>query len=136
MLTSTLRNGMKAYHTFACLPQGPSRRAKCCWETRTPRDMASLFHAQQGRPGRASNISEGVHHDLRSPTVNLATHHLALMMSLSELMRKPTVDRQYWVGQRLQRMHSTRKTPGESQDCQVCYQEACCCQETCCQGGG
>ena len=46
------------------------------------------------------------------PTAKLATHHLTLMMSLSELVRKPRVDRQFWGGQRLQRAHSTRKTPG------------------------
>ena len=47
------------------------------------------------------------------PTANLATHHLIFMMPLGEHVRKPQVDRKYWVGKRLQRAHSTRKTPGE-----------------------
>ena len=46
------------------------------------------------------------------PIAKLATHHLTLMMPLSELVRKPRVDRQFWGGSRLQGVHSTRKTPG------------------------
>ena len=72
-------------------------------------------------------------------TANLASHHLTLMMSLSELVRKPRVDRKWLVGQRLQRIQPANKHRGGSLYYQVCYQEAfCCCwcQETYCRGGG
>ena len=46
------------------------------------------------------------------PTATPATHHLTLVVSHSELVRKLQVDQQYWVGQKKYREYSTRKTPG------------------------
>ena len=47
------------------------------------------------------------------PTAKLATHHLTLMMSLSELVRKPRVDRQFWGGSRTSRSTLDKKNTGE-----------------------